>query len=86
MCVFFKPQLVFYFSLVSHVTTFSGYTFIYHVGNKEIEKVISNICSFTMDDQKLVNIMKGAGRIGKMVIKLSEWEREYKSYFNRYIL
>ena len=84
ICVFFKPQLVFYFSLGSHVTTFSGYTFIYHVGNKEIQKVISNICSFTMDDQKLVNIMKGAGKIGKVVIKLSEWERECKSYFNRY--
>ena len=37
-----------------------------------------------MDDQKLISIMKGAGNIGNMVIKLTEWEMECKSYFNRY--
>ena len=83
MCRFQTTVCILLF-LGSHVTTFSGYTFIYHVGNKEIEKVISNICSFTMDDQKVVNIMKGAGKIGNMIIKLTEWERECKSYFNRY--
>lgn len=37
-----------------------------------------------MDDKKMIRIMKGAGKIGNIVIKLTEWERECKSYFNRY--
>ena len=51
---------------------------------ENLETLMSDICSLTRDDSKMITILRGAGKKGKEVIRLIDWNRECKSYFSRY--
>ena len=72
------------FCLEIHIAHFYGYTFIYHMKRENLEALMSDICSLTRDDGKMITILRGAGKKGKEVIRLNDWDKECKSYFSRY--
>ena len=43
---------------------------------ENLEILISNIFSLTRDDNKLMTILRGAGKKGKEVIRLGDWKEE----------
>ena len=51
---------------------------------ENLETLMSDICSLTRDNSKMITILRGAGKKGKEVIRLIDWNRECKSYFSRY--
>ena len=52
------------------------------IGN--LANLMFEISTMTLDDSKLITIARGAGTKGTEVINLADWEKECKSYFNRY--
>ena len=49
-----------------------------------LASLMSEISTMTRDDNRLITIVRGAGTKGTEVINLADWEKECKSYFNRY--
>ena len=72
------------FFLETHITMFKDYVFICHMENEERKTLMSNISSITFDHKKMIEIRRGAGKIGREVFELAEWRNKYKNYFNRY--
>ena len=51
---------------------------------ENLEILMSNIFSLTRDDNKLMTILRGAGKKGKEVIRLGDWKEECRGYLRRY--
>ena len=51
---------------------------------ENLEMLLSDMFSLTRDDDKLMTILRGAGKKGKEVIRLADWKKECRSYLSRY--
>ena len=51
---------------------------------ENLETLMSDISSLNRDDNKLITILRGAGKKGKEVIRLADWKKECRDYMSRY--
>ena len=72
--------------LESHITTFEGYgyTIVCHMGNEDRKALKQNVTVMSRDNDKEIEIHRGAGKIGTNVFKVVDWKGKCESYFNRY--
>ena len=54
------------------------------MGYEDTKVIIENIASLDHDNEKIIEIYRGASELGVNIYKLAHWKTKCKSYFNRY--
>ena len=54
------------------------------MGNEDRKVLKQNVASMLCDNEKEIEIHRGAGEIEIKVLKVTQWKNKCKSYFNRY--